>query len=169
MTNDVAACNQAGECIGIMMRQLQSLWPQNSGFEWNLTKLHKQFHVPVDIHCHGRQAPQRAYWSPTAQSSNLLLNMHPKTQLNRRKLDKQTGKRVVDGLIIQCGAYDRGRPPDLPPACAQKKAPAMLQKQYSCFGRCQMTGSLMPTANLCGKVRNTNILGYCYMMILCFF
>jgi hypothetical protein len=99
----------------------------------------------------------------------LLLKMHPKTQLNRRKLDKQTGKRVVDRLIIQC-AYDRVRPPDLPPACAQQQAPAMLlPKQCSCFGRCQMTGPLMPTVNLCGKVRNTNTLGYCYMKILCFF
>jgi hypothetical protein len=33
--------------------ELQSLWPWCDGLEWNLTKLHKQFHVPLDIHRNG--------------------------------------------------------------------------------------------------------------------
>ena len=114
MVDDMAACNQASECIRIMMRQLQSLWPRNSGFEWNLTKLHEQFHVPLDIHRNGRH--RNVHTGPQEHNHIATKNASKKTQLNRRKLDKQTGERVVDRLIIQC-AYDRVRPPDSQPSC----------------------------------------------------
>jgi hypothetical protein len=50
MTDDVGSCQQASDAIRIMMHQLQSLWPREDGFGWNLMKIHEQFHVPEDIH-----------------------------------------------------------------------------------------------------------------------
>ena len=53
MADDMDACLTANASIKIMMQQLQALWPRKVGVEWNLTKLHEQFHVPMDIHRHG--------------------------------------------------------------------------------------------------------------------
>jgi hypothetical protein len=55
MVDDAATCSNATLSIKIMMDQLQPLWPRHEGLEWNLTKLHKQFHVPFDIKRHGKQ------------------------------------------------------------------------------------------------------------------
>jgi hypothetical protein len=49
MVGDELACQNATTSIRIMMDHLQSLWPWCDGLEWNLNKLHKQFHVPLDI------------------------------------------------------------------------------------------------------------------------
>ena len=104
MCNDIDSCNKATASIKIMMRQLQSLWPRHAGFEWNLTKLHEQFHVPFDIHRHGKHknvhsGPQEHNHIPTKLAAN-------HTQKNKSKLDLQTGERVIDRLVVQC-AYDR--------------------------------------------------------------
>jgi hypothetical protein len=87
-----------------MMQQLQALWPRKVGLEWNLTKLHEQFHVPVDIHRHGR--PKNVHTGPAEHNHVDLKKAGHKTQLNKRKLDIQTGQRMIDRLIIQF-AYDR--------------------------------------------------------------
>ena len=52
--DDMVSCNEGTASIKIMMMQLQALWPRQTGLEWNLTKLHEQFHLRMDIHRHGR-------------------------------------------------------------------------------------------------------------------
>jgi hypothetical protein len=37
-----------------MLEQLQALWLRKDGLGWDLTKVHEQFHVPVDLAHHGR-------------------------------------------------------------------------------------------------------------------
>jgi hypothetical protein len=90
-----------------MMRQLQTLWPRKVGLEWNLTKLHEQFHVPFDIHRHGKH--KNVHSGPQEHNHISVKNAAKKTQMNRRTFDEQTGERLVDRLIIQ-RAYDRVAP-----------------------------------------------------------
>jgi hypothetical protein len=72
-----------------MMGQLQSLWPHECGVEWNVTKLCEQFHVPIDIHCHGNH--KYVHSGPQEHNHIDLKKAALKTQLNRKMLDKQTG------------------------------------------------------------------------------
>ena len=76
--------------IKIMMQQLQALWPRKEGFEWNLTKLHEQFHVPMDIHRHGKH--RNVHSGPQEHNHIAQKKCAKKTQLNKRKLDEQTGE-----------------------------------------------------------------------------
>ena len=103
-SDDIAACETATTSIKIMMQQLQALWPRKEGFEWNLTKLHEQFHVPMDIHRHGKH--RNVHSGPQEHNHIAQKKCAKKTQLNKRKLDEQTGERLIDRLIIQ-RAYDR--------------------------------------------------------------
>ena len=117
LADDAHECSRATSSIKLMMRQLQSLWPRRSGFEWNLTKLHEQFHVPEDIHRHGKHrnvhsGPQEHNHIPTKLAAS-------QTQKNKAKLDLQTGERITDRLIIQ-SAYDR---------CATQPTPPTKTKQ----------------------------------------
>ena len=110
MVDDVNACQEATTSIKIMMQQLQALWPRKVGLEWNLTKLHEQFHVPVDIRRHGR--PKNVHTGPAEHNHVDLKKAAHKTQMNMKKLDIQTGERMIDRLIIQY-AYDRVMPLDM--------------------------------------------------------
>ena len=108
MASDMQACDEATASIKIMMQQLQSLWPRKAGLEWNLTKLHEQFHIPFDIHRNGKH--RNVHTGPQEHNHISIKNAAKKTQLNKRKLDLQTGERIIDRLIIQ-RAYDRVAPP----------------------------------------------------------
>jgi hypothetical protein len=87
-----------------MMRELQALWPREDGVAWLLTKLHEQFHVPVDIHRHGRHA--NVHSGPQEHNHIVTKKASKKTQMQRLKIDLQTGERIVDRLILQ-RAFDR--------------------------------------------------------------
>ena len=102
-SDDLASCHLATRSIKIMMMQLQALWPRTIGLEWNLTKLHEQFHVPMDIHRHGNHS--NVHTGPQEHNHISIKNAAKRTQLNKRKIDAQTGERLVDRLIIQ-RAYD---------------------------------------------------------------
>lgn len=82
-----------------MMNQLQSLWPRKTGLLWNLTKLHEQFHVPVDIHRNGNH--KNVHSGPQEHNHIPLKKAAKHTQLNKKKLDIQTGHRLVERLVIQ--------------------------------------------------------------------
>ena len=103
MAHDTDACAQATAAIKIMMSQLQTLWPRDDGLEWNITKLHEQFHVPMDIHRHGNH--KNVHSGPQEHNHIDIKKAARKTQLNRKTLDEQTGSRVMERLVIQ-RAYD---------------------------------------------------------------
>jgi hypothetical protein len=106
MTSDEDACEAATQSIKLMMRQLQALWPRREGLQWLLTKIHEQFHVPVDIHRNGK--PANVHTGPQEHNHISAKNAAKKTQMQKRKIDLQTGERIVDRLILQ-RAYDRVR------------------------------------------------------------
>jgi hypothetical protein len=103
MVNDHVACQDALRSIKIMMDQLQSLWPRKDGLEWNLTKIHEQFHVPMDIHRNGNH--KNVHTGPHEHNHIPIKHAAMKTQMCKKKLDFQTGERVVERLVIQ-RAYD---------------------------------------------------------------
>ena len=104
MADDEEACLAATESIKTMMRQLQNLWPRKEGLEWLLTKLHEQFHVPRDIHRNGKHT--NVHSGPQEHNHIPIKNAAKKTQLQKHKIDLQTGERIVDRLILQ-RAFDR--------------------------------------------------------------
>ena len=104
ISDDLEACHTATDSIKTMMKQLQALWPRKVGLEWNLTKLHEQFHVPMDIHRHGRH--KNVHTGPPEHHHVTLKHAAKKTQLNKQSLDFQTGERLIERLTIQF-AYDR--------------------------------------------------------------
>ena len=104
MVDDMEACHQATASIKIMMRQLQALWPRHDGMEWNLTKLHEQFHVPLDILRHG--AHRNVHTGPQEHNHLDIKFAAKRTQLNKKLLDVQTAERLTERLIIQ-RAFDR--------------------------------------------------------------
>lgn len=119
LASDTTARDNASTSIRVMMQQLQALWPRKAGLEWNLTKLHEQFHVPEDIHRNGRH--KNVHTGPQEHNHITLKYAARRTQLNRRTLDIQTGERLIDRLVIQ-RAYDRVMasskpkpPPEEPP------------------------------------------------------
>ena len=101
--NDPVACEAAAASIKIMMDQLQALWPRVDGLEWNLTKLHEQFHVAFDIHRHGNH--KNVHSGPQEHNHIDIKNAARHTQMNKTKLDLQTGRRVIERLVVQ-RAYD---------------------------------------------------------------
>jgi hypothetical protein len=103
MADDMAACKTATLSIKVMMDQLQALWPRQHRFEWNISKLHEQFHVPFDIHRHGNH--KNVHTAPQEHNHATVKHAALKTQLNKRTLDHQTGMRILDRIIIQ-RAYD---------------------------------------------------------------
>jgi Plavaka transposase len=103
MANDHEACQDAIRSIKIMMDQLQTLWPRKDGLIWNLTKIHEQFHVPVDIHRNGNH--KNVHTGPQEHNHIPIKNAAKKTQMCKKKLDLQTGERVMERLVIQ-RAYD---------------------------------------------------------------
>ena len=103
MATDHAACAAATQSIKLMMQQIQDLWPRNEGLCWSLTKLHEQFHVPVDIHRHGNH--KNVHTGPQEHNHIQIKDAAKKTQMNKKTLDIQTGWRVMERLVIQ-RAYD---------------------------------------------------------------
>lgn len=106
MAGDMAACQAATTSIKIMARQLQVLWPREEGLQWALTKLHEQFHVPYDIHRHGNH--YNVHSGPQEHNHMSIKAAAKKTQMQKHKIDLQTGERIVDRLILQ-RAFDRVR------------------------------------------------------------
>jgi hypothetical protein len=104
MANDAVACANATQSIKIMMAQIQVLWPRRTGVEWNLTKLHEQFHIPTDIFRHGAHA--NVHSGPQEHNHIQLKRAAINTQRRRHLIDVQTGERVIDRLIIQL-AYEQ--------------------------------------------------------------
>ena len=83
-SDDLASCHLATQFIKTMMMQLQALlWPRTIGFEWNLTKLQEQFHVPMDIYRHGNH--RNVHTGPQEHNHISIKNAAKKTQLNKRK------------------------------------------------------------------------------------
>jgi hypothetical protein len=85
MVDDELACQNATASIRILMDQLQLLWPWCDGLEWNLTKPHKQFHVPLDIHCNGNH--KNVHTGPQEHNHIDIKNAAKKKKLNKKKLD----------------------------------------------------------------------------------
>ena len=103
LANDDEARQSAETSIRKMMEQIQTLWPRRDGLCWNLTKLHEQFHVPMDIQRMGRH--RNVHTGPQEHNHLDIKHAAQKTQMNKKKLDLQTGCRVMERLIIQ-RAYD---------------------------------------------------------------
>ena len=101
--DDEQGCEKATRCIKIMMKQIQVLWPRKEGLEWNLTKLHEQFHIPFDIFRHG--AHINVHTGPQEHNHIQLKRAAKNTQRRKAVIDFQTGERVIDRLIID-KAYD---------------------------------------------------------------
>ena len=104
MADDIAACHAATQSIKTMMRQLQTLWPRKAGLRWFLTKIHEQFHVPLDIHRHGCHT--NVHSAPQEHNHLLVKQAAKKTQMHKHTIDLQTGERIVDRIIVQW-VYDR--------------------------------------------------------------
>ena len=104
LAGDLDACNAATKSIKIMARQLQVLWPRQDGLQWAITKLHEQFHVPYDIHRHGSH--YNVHSGPQEHNHISIKAAAKKTQMQKHKIDLQTGERIVDRLILQ-RAFDR--------------------------------------------------------------
>ena len=85
MVNDHEACADALKSIKIMMDQLQSLWPREASLEWNLTKIHEQFHVPMDIHRMGNH--KNVHTGPQEHNHISIKHAALKTQMCKQKLD----------------------------------------------------------------------------------
>jgi hypothetical protein len=104
MAGDDEACKVATDSIKTMMRQIKTMWPREEGLAWLLTKIHEAFHVPFDIHRNGK--PANYHTGPQEHNHISIKNAAKKTQMNKHKIDLQTGERIVDRLILQ-RAYDR--------------------------------------------------------------
>lgn len=104
MAGDDEACETASVAIKTMIQQLQTMWPRKKGNGWKITKVHETFHVPLDIHRNG--APCNYHTGPQEHNHIPIKNAAKKTQMNRHKIDLQTGERIVDRLILQ-RAFDR--------------------------------------------------------------
>ena len=100
---DTNACEAATRCIRIMMLQIQVLWPRKYGLEWNITKLHEQFHIPFDIFRHG--AHSNVHTGPQEHNHIQTKRAALNTQRRRLQIDLQTAERLVDRLMIH-HAYD---------------------------------------------------------------
>ena len=104
LVGDDAACQAATNSIKTMMRQLQNLWPREKGLGLLLTKIHEQFHVPVDIVRNGK--PANYHTGPPEHNHIPIKDAAKKNQMQKHKIDLQTGERIVDRLILQ-RAFDR--------------------------------------------------------------
>jgi hypothetical protein len=89
LATDAAACANATTSIKIMMAQIQVLWPRRTGVEWNLTKLHEQFHIPTDIYRHG--AHGNIHTGPQEHNHIQIKRAAVNTQRRRHLIDLQTG------------------------------------------------------------------------------
>jgi hypothetical protein len=101
--DDPAARESAAHSIRIMIDQLQAFWPRTTGFKWNITKLHKQMHVAEDIQRHG--VHKNIHSAPQGHNHIDIKKAAKKTQRNKKTIDEQTGKRLMERLAIQ-RAYD---------------------------------------------------------------
>lgn len=99
MADDIDACETATASIKVMMDQIQALWPRMAGLEWNLTKLHEQFHVPVDIHRNGNH--KNVHTGPQEHNHIPVKHAAKKTQYSKKKIDIQTANRIIERLVIQ--------------------------------------------------------------------
>ena len=102
--DDEAACLQMEQSIRIMLQEIQNLWPRNTSLEWMLTKFHEQFHVPRDIQRQGRHA--NVHTGPQEHNHISIKKASKRTQLQKHKMDLQTGERIADRLVLQ-RAFDR--------------------------------------------------------------
>jgi hypothetical protein len=84
MANDHQACQDTIALIRIMMRQLQSLWPRETGLEWNLSKMHEQLHVPEDIQRHGNH--KNIHTGPQEYNHIDIKKAAKKTQQNKKRV-----------------------------------------------------------------------------------
>ena len=82
---DTSACEAATRCIRIMMLQIQVLWPRKLGLEWNITKLHEQFHIPFDIFRHG--AHSNVHTGPQEHNHIQTKRAAINTQRRRQQID----------------------------------------------------------------------------------
>jgi Plavaka transposase len=95
--------DNASFAIRKMMEQLQALWPRLDGLGWDITKIHEQFHVPVDIERNGSH--KNVHTAPQEHNHVPIKRAAQKTQKNKKTLDYQTGERLMERLVIQ-RAYD---------------------------------------------------------------
>jgi hypothetical protein len=139
MAEDQEACDAATTSIKIMMDQLQTLWPRRDGLEWNLTKLHEQFHVPADIQRMGNH--KNVHTGPQEHNHISIKKAARKTQLHKKKLDFQTGRRVMERLVIQ-RAYDFVKQAERIQRKTPRVANALVNssKAYYHFTRNTLTG-----------------------------
>jgi hypothetical protein len=122
--------DNASFAIRKMMEQLQALWPRLDGLGWDITKIHEQFHVPVDIERNGSH--KNVHTAPQEHNHIPIKRAAQKTQKNKKTLDSQTGKWLMERLVIQ-RAYDfvtANEPQQAP--CVNSKSPLINAPKAIC-------------------------------------
>jgi hypothetical protein len=88
-----------------MLRDLQKLWPRQSGQGWEKPKNHEQLHVPDDIERNG--AVQNYHTGPTEHNHIFhVKRLARATQRRRETLDQQIANRASESYVIDY-AYQR--------------------------------------------------------------
>ncbi len=102
---DVIAREGARTAIRTMLRDLQKLWPRQSGQGWEKPKNHEQLHVPDDIERNG--AVQNYHTGPTEHNHIFhVKRLARATQRRRETLDQQIANRASESYVIDY-AYQR--------------------------------------------------------------
>ena len=89
---------RAKEAIKKCLNYLITHFPRDKGQGWKLSKLHEQLHVPDDIERHG---PPSVTFSGVVERQHVTTKQHcGRTRKNRATLDKETGERLFETVII---------------------------------------------------------------------
>jgi hypothetical protein len=96
--NDNEAKKRAKEAIKRCFKYLVTNFPRRQGQGWNLPKVHEQLHIPDDIE---RSGPPSVSFSGVVERQHVTAKQHcGRTRKNRETLDKETGERMFETVII---------------------------------------------------------------------
>ncbi len=89
---------KAKEAIKKCLKYLINNFPRKKGQGWKISKLHEQLHVPDDIE---RNGPPSVTFSGVVERQHVTTKQHcGRTRKNRATLDKETGERMFETVII---------------------------------------------------------------------
>ena len=89
---------RAKTAIKKCLKYLITNFPRTKGQGWNISKLHEQLHVPDDIE---RNGPPSVTFSGVVERQHVTTKQHcGRTRKNRATLDKETGERLFETVII---------------------------------------------------------------------
>jgi hypothetical protein len=91
---------EAQTAIGIMLDNLQSLWPRGKGQGWFTSKIHECNHYPFNIWLFGAVIN---FHSGPQENSHLFFvkDLFDRTQRRKKELNEQIANRIIDKYIVR--------------------------------------------------------------------